>query len=310
MIKDTRLLLEFAAVAQAGSFTQAARQLGVAQPWLSTQVRKLEEQLGVRLLDRSSRRVELTLWGRELLEIAAPLSAQTRDALAKVAALTNRASAMVRVGMPPSGINEVVAQIMREANLGTTNSDVFVERGISESLLDRLHQGILDLAFIIGSFDFAKDNLDTLYICPVFVDLIVNARDPLAMKDLLRPGDLHGRTISAFPRSLNPPLYDTLFGSLAAEDVKIGHFPELEIIAENNPMQWPESLIRIALSSNIAEPYAPPGTIRIRLLQEQICWLQLVRLKGNSQGRVRRSIWTTAQRFASRVASPMTEGAT
>lgn len=57
---DLKHLNYFVAVAEAGSFTQAARKLHVTQPSLSKMVRLLEEDLGAQLIDRSSKQIELT----------------------------------------------------------------------------------------------------------------------------------------------------------------------------------------------------------------------------------------------------------
>ena len=64
---NLRHLRSFIAVAELGSFTRAARLLHLSQPALTVQVRKLEEALKIRLLDRDSRSVALTSAGRELL---------------------------------------------------------------------------------------------------------------------------------------------------------------------------------------------------------------------------------------------------
>ena len=62
-----RQLRAFAAVAETGSFTAAARQLHLTQSALSVLVRELEREIGVQLLDRHTRRVQLSEAGREFL---------------------------------------------------------------------------------------------------------------------------------------------------------------------------------------------------------------------------------------------------
>jgi DNA-binding transcriptional LysR family regulator len=64
-----RQLRAFAAVARTGSFTRAAAELHLSQPALTVQVRELESALGLRLVDRNTRRARLTAIGRELLPV-------------------------------------------------------------------------------------------------------------------------------------------------------------------------------------------------------------------------------------------------
>src|SRR5882672_10342648 len=68
-----RQLRAFAAVAQLGSFTRAADALHATQPALSAQINELEDSLGVRLFDRSTRSVTITQAGRDLLPVVAKI---------------------------------------------------------------------------------------------------------------------------------------------------------------------------------------------------------------------------------------------
>src|SRR5512146_2362069 len=78
---ELRHLRYFVAVADELNFTRAAQRLRVAQPALSRQIRQLEEELGVQLLERNQRRVGLTQAGRAFLEEAKGLLQQSEAAI-------------------------------------------------------------------------------------------------------------------------------------------------------------------------------------------------------------------------------------
>ena len=87
-----RQLRAFVAVARLGRFAAAAEALHVTQPALSMLIRELETQLGVRVFDRHTRRVELTEAGRELL----PVAEKTLEDLEHAVAASRQLAALQR----------------------------------------------------------------------------------------------------------------------------------------------------------------------------------------------------------------------
>ena len=111
---DPRLVRAFVEVAERGGFSAAALALHITQPALSRRVGELESALGLRLFERTSRRVALTPAGEDLL-------ARCRQFLAEGAALHERASSlsqgqagMLRVGCAPMIMESVVAPLIAQ----------------------------------------------------------------------------------------------------------------------------------------------------------------------------------------------------
>lgn len=90
-------LVAFAEVAEAGSFSEAARRLGTSKSALSKQVQRLESRFGARLLNRTTRSLSLTEPGRLALEHAAQVARSAQAARAAVAALTSEPRGLIRV---------------------------------------------------------------------------------------------------------------------------------------------------------------------------------------------------------------------
>src|ERR1043165_7611495 len=95
---ELRHLRYFVAVAEALSFTKAARNLRLAQPSLTRQVRNLEDELGVRLLDRANNRVALTEEGRVFLFDSKKLLALCAESVAAVQRMSSREDAFLNIG--------------------------------------------------------------------------------------------------------------------------------------------------------------------------------------------------------------------
>jgi DNA-binding transcriptional LysR family regulator len=110
MVRDElNVLSAFLVVAEERSFTRAAKRLGVSQSALSHAIRGLEEQIGVRLLARTTRSVATTDAGDELLAHLRPALADIRGALDKISGLRDKPAGRVRLVVSPLAATTVLA---------------------------------------------------------------------------------------------------------------------------------------------------------------------------------------------------------
>src|SRR5215475_12792059 len=94
-LRDLRVLV---AVANAGSISRAAEQLAISHPAVSRTISDLEETLGVRLFDRSSRGIEPTMHGRAFLDCGVAVFDDLRRGVQQLEYLSDPASGEVRIG--------------------------------------------------------------------------------------------------------------------------------------------------------------------------------------------------------------------
>ena len=106
---ELNVLAALLAVAEERSFTRAAKRLGVSQSALSHAIRGLEEQIGVRLLARTTRSVAPTDAGEELLAHLRPALADIRGALEKLSGLRDKPAGRVRLLAAPLAATAVLA---------------------------------------------------------------------------------------------------------------------------------------------------------------------------------------------------------
>jgi len=113
-MRETRFakLSAFVAVADCGSFTKAAEQLGLSTGSLSHTIRELEESLGVRLLNRTTRSVAPTDAGERMLTRLRPLFDEFEAAVDSVNAFRDRPAGRLRITVPPPVASFVLAPLL------------------------------------------------------------------------------------------------------------------------------------------------------------------------------------------------------
>ena len=204
----------FLAVSEELHFGRAAQRLPIAQPPLSQAIRKLEHELGVSLLRRTSRVVTQTEAGRIFAEEARDVLAAFDRALAE-ARKAGGVGTKLRIGC---ALNLAIEQLLRFLTaLHETEPALeahMTHLGAAEQV-ERLRRGDLDL----GIFFYAE-NYDDLEMSPLFAGehlAVYLPRDHrLAATEVLGPDDLVDEILVTFPREANPALHDHLLASFGA----------------------------------------------------------------------------------------------
>jgi DNA-binding transcriptional LysR family regulator len=140
-------LRTFSRVAETGSFSAVAREAGTTQPAVSRQIAALEEHLGVRLLQRSTRSLALTEDGRDLLGHAARVLEAVEETEAVVGRRRTAPAGLVRIGCPTVFGRMYVAP--RMGSLLERYPDLSVELRLSDARSDLIQEG-LDVALRVG----------------------------------------------------------------------------------------------------------------------------------------------------------------
>ena len=135
---DLRALRYFVYVAEARSFSKAAVQLGIAQPALSRQIRKIEDELGIELIRRAGRQLELTDAGLLLLERAHSLIRQIAQTADDVRAQGSRIRGTITIGLSPTVSESVGPAIVRECTARHPDLRLNFVEGFSAFIFKRL----------------------------------------------------------------------------------------------------------------------------------------------------------------------------
>jgi LysR family nitrogen assimilation transcriptional regulator len=160
---DIKQLRYFVGVATAGSLTQAAEKLHVAQPALSQQILKLERALGQPLMLRHARGISLTEAGSRLLAHARFILEHLEQAERDIAGLSGRPSGTVRVGMPRGASDLFGIEMLVRARQHYPDLKIVVLDRNSEELSGLLAENQLDLSLSFALPDQSWAESEALY---------------------------------------------------------------------------------------------------------------------------------------------------
>jgi DNA-binding transcriptional LysR family regulator len=211
---ELRHLRYFIAVIEELHFGHAAERLHIAQPPLSQAIRKLEKELGVELLHRTSRVVTATEPGQVFAEEARKVLAGFECAVDAARRAGGTGSAL-RVGCTP----HVPIERLRRFIRAVSESDDTVLSRVTHIGAREQIELLRAMELDVGLIHHAEDH-DGIEQVPVFpgepLALFLPLDHKLAAKDVLQPADLTGERLIVFPRALNPAMYDGLRSRIEA----------------------------------------------------------------------------------------------
>jgi DNA-binding transcriptional LysR family regulator len=191
---ELRHLRYFVAIAEERSFTRAAERLWIAQPGLSTQVRRLEGELGVKLFERHSRGVDLTRAGELLLE-RARLALAAAEAAATIGHdLEAGVIGSVRLGMAGGARWGGAVELLQRFAQERPGVELSVLEGYAGALWRDLRDGRLDA--VIAPAGHASFDLQRLELGSEAWVVLMGIRHRLAGVGPLVAGDLHGERVA------------------------------------------------------------------------------------------------------------------
>lgn len=141
---DQYMLRYFLAVAEAGSFSRAAKSVSVTQPTLSAGIAKLERQLGTRLFNRDRQGVSLTPAGSRFLVRARRIAAEYEEALQDIQHVPE--PQLLRVGVLNTIPTDVIETVLSHHRKARPNEVLELLDGNERDIAERLDRGRIDIA--------------------------------------------------------------------------------------------------------------------------------------------------------------------
>lgn len=267
---ELRHLRYFITVAEELNFSKAALKLYTAQPSLSQQIKDLEEDVGVKLLNRTKRKVELTEEGAVFLEQARLTLAQADKAVAMARQVSQAKQQLLRIGFVPVAEMKVFPYVL--PNLRVQNPDLKIELLSLNNAeqMRSLKKGELDISFTRNNFH--SEEIESKFVLREPLIFILPKDHPLAKYERIPVKALDGIDfiIPAAEQSLT--LHDIILDFAKTQNI------ELNIVQKADNILFNINSIGMGLGCTILPGYIAPLTMNntvIRPLDVELPYLDL-----------------------------------
>jgi DNA-binding transcriptional LysR family regulator len=271
---ELRHLRYFVAVAEELHFRKAAERLHVAQPAVSEQVRKLEEELGVRLFDRSQRSVALTNAGVALLEEARRVLRHAEVAQQAARSAGAEATTRLRIGCLPDSLPASVPRALRQLAISAPRVQVDLTTGSSLRLIEDVRARRLDA--IVTSLPAPTQGLRVTNLGEEGAVVVLPATHPHAVEATVALERLAPSRLVVLPRDANPAFHN----GIVAICHRAGLSPTFVEVAEP---RVEHVLLSVAAGAGLAllpetvtERFAAPGVRFVALEADEAAFRSVV----------------------------------
>ncbi|WP_099355352.1 LysR family transcriptional regulator [Fredinandcohnia onubensis] len=216
---DTKQLYYFIEVAKQKSFTRAAQVLCLSQPTISKMVKNLEDELKMELIDRSAKRIELTVAGEIVFEEGKKILEKIDDLSSLLNDMMNLKKGKLKIGVPPLIGYLFFPKIIKGfRDLHPDISIQLVENGALK-IKDAVKEGMLDLG--VAPLPVDEDEFDVIPIVEEEMMLFVHASHPLATREKVSLVDIKDESVVHFQDD------STLYQQVLQECLKAGFRPNV-----------------------------------------------------------------------------------
>jgi DNA-binding transcriptional LysR family regulator len=177
---DFDQLRSFVEVARLKNFSRAAGKLGLTQPAISTQIRQLEDEFGVRLFDRIGKKVFLTQPGILLLDHAGRILNVEREAMEALRDLMPNPAGRLNLGATEASCLYLLPKVFASFKKQHSEVRISVYRNFTTKIVEKLMEDSVDLGFV--SLPVSAREIETIPLFREPVDLAVAPGHPLAAR--------------------------------------------------------------------------------------------------------------------------------
>jgi DNA-binding transcriptional LysR family regulator len=255
----------FVAVAEELHFGRAAQRLQIVQPAVSQQITRLERELDVRLLERTSRRVRLTPAGERVLAAAR----ETLAAAARVRVVAGEPTAALRIGVASCVTQRLDRALARLRDTERPAEPKLVDLPVT-ARLDAVRNGELDLALVRGAVTSTAMTVVRAWSEPLHV--VLSRDHPAAGKSAVGLHDLDPYGLRLPARLSDPPMHDAILAVLPVAPLRPPAGDMLNVLFEvgRDPEGWTlmpaEQLVGSRSERVLQLPLDPPVSVDGRVV--------------------------------------------